>query len=489
MSGKYRLSILIVAAAVLALAAVCAYWVWDPVDVMRYVPRDSAIVLDVRDLKNGLENVHYMDIVDPLLDPVRRKLLAPYLSIGPGLTAMDVIGDRCVVFLPKRAASSFPQGMVMCARISSKTKLAEILASLLGKTNAAKSPADRRVRMVRTEGLDAPIFYARIDRILLISGSLDSLDLALGTPPPQTIPPRGDYPSITLKVDEKGISYLDEQLKISSKFRMSGIVGKMLQQINLVQGLEMNVSLVKDLQFKGDIRFFGSAILAYWYRGSYKAYTPRTFAMIPGRVVAALSTNYPGIAKDIPIGTSGINRIFHAAADFFDDLGSFDGDFTIACSSIGGKPEYFMFISTNKIVFPENAVDDFRKKLREKTGGETDYFGEELEGEVYRLRAEKLGPPVFIWQSGHIIALCSSESALDAFIGKLRVGSQGNFPTEKGDLFVLADASADAKAFLKTFHAIGEDYIPLLGAVSPVQFQMVLEESKITFSGSITTPK
>ena len=81
---RRKLLIFAVSAALL-FAVYYIYWAWDPVDVTRYVPKDSIAVLEINDLLDGLNNIRYLEIVGRLPKSVLQEALLPYRHLGPGI--------------------------------------------------------------------------------------------------------------------------------------------------------------------------------------------------------------------------------------------------------------------------------------------------------------------------------------------------------------------------------------------------------------------
>ena len=159
--SRRRRRLIFAAAAALLLTASYVYWAWDPVDVTRYVPRNSIVVLKIEDLADGFNNIGYREIAGRLPEPVRRKVLLPYHSFGPGINAMDIIGESCVIFVPECASGTMPRGAVMATRISQKIKIAETVASLVGKTHKVETRTGRNVRRVQPDGALQPPRHSR----------------------------------------------------------------------------------------------------------------------------------------------------------------------------------------------------------------------------------------------------------------------------------------------------------------------------------------
>lgn len=459
------------------------YWAWDPVDVTRYVPRDSIIILETEDLLNGLNNIRYREIVGLLPEPVRQEALLPYRQLGPGINAMHIIGTRCVIFVPACAANTIPRGTVLATRISQRSKLAEILASLVGKTRNTRSPAGRNVKMIQAEGLDAPIFYARVDRILIMSDSLDSLDAALGTPPPASPVILRNHPGATLKISKEGFTAILQLLSSFYERKHTPFIGGIIDQMGNIMGMEIAVSLTDGLKVDGHFSLYAGGVLESLYRADYRAYRPKGFDAIPGSILAAVSTNDADIAEELEIGTIGLNRVFHVTSDFFDDMKSFKGELTLASTRIEDETVEFLFVATEKILFSQDTVDALLDRLRTKIGATT-YVGKEAGGDVYRTQSAQLDVTTYLWISQGTIVMCSSESAFRAFLAKSAADTGRGTTFEEGDFFLVANPSIDPNGFIKMLPAWNDRYSSLLNIIGPVRFYATSSGGKLKFSGS-----
>ena len=270
------------------------------------------------------------------------------------------------------------------------------------------------------------------------------------------------------------------------------MVRDLIDQISHMMEMETNISLSEKPKFMGHLAFYMGGFFESVYRSDYKAYIPKGFDAVPGRISAAFSTNDPGTAEELKIATVGVNHVFHAVSDFFQDFGThdsnletFDGELTIAATRIGEETAGFLFVSTRKIFFPQTIINGLLHRLRTKIG-ETNYFGKEKDGEVYRIRSAKLDVPADLWVTRNTIVLCSSENAFRTFLAKPVVGPGGPAAFEEGDFFLIADPPTDPEAFLKMLPVWDNAYRFLLDIIGPVRFQATSREGKIKFSGNVT---
>lgn len=463
---------------IILVAAAYFYWAWDPTDVMRYVPHSAEIVVLVDGLDIGLRNIRYDMIARRLTGQMKQtaELLAG--RIAPGLTAMDIIGSRCVLFLPRGASDDLAGSAVLCARTSQRAKFAEAMAALIGKSQSVKTPGDRSVRMIRTNGYT--VYYRYVDRILITSASLTSMDTALSTPPLPRLSEGNQTPFINVHISGDAIKPL---LQGALGKKPAGFAGDILDKSSYISEVNLKISLAGALEFEGSISLHSGILAEQMYRADFEAFTPRTHEMVPAEISLSVTTNSPGLVEDLGISTAPVNTLLHAACDFFDDMKDFRGELTLAVTSPDSS--CFLIVATGGLMFPKGMREDFLDKLRGRVG-ETDYLGEEVGGKVYRIAMPGGGPPAFLWLSSGTIVVCSSEGALDTFTGTRRAGNAPSPPRfGKGDFFIYANPGNDPGGFLRTISSATDNYLSFVKMTGPVTFEAIIREGRLVFSGKI----